>query len=162
MLRDAAAEIAALQSGVELGANDARAWTASLLAGYSFIPQAYQGLMAQARISRLVTGRARSLSRPDLYVFVGGAVVTVWGPATAPFTNDALTTDQIIASLEGEDPRNSFGALHVGVDLRLGNRIGVSTFLETLPSLGNSPNLGDYLNVVVGFQSFGAEATFWF
>ena len=152
-----------LQSGAELGATDARAWTASLLAGYSFIPQAYQGLMAQARISRLLTGRTRSLSRPDLYLFTGGAIITVWGPATASFTNKALTVDQILATVDGDGPRNSFGGLQLGLDLRLGNRIGVSTFLETMPSLADSPNLGNYLNVVgIGFQSLGLEATFWF
>ena len=152
-----------LQTGVELGANDARAWTASLVAGYSFIPQAYQGLMAQARVSRLLTGRARSMSRPDLYLFTGGAIITVWGPATASFTNEELTVDQILLAVDGESPRNSFGGLQLGLDLRLGNRIGISTFLETMPSLATSPNLGDYFNIIgIGFQGLGTEATFWF
>lgn len=152
-----------LQTGVELGSTDARVWTGSLLAGYSFIPQAYQGLMAQARISRLITGRSRSWSRPDLYLFFGGAILTVWGPATAPFQDEALSADEILQSLAGEDPRNSFGALHVGADLRLGNRVGLSTFVETMPSLRQSPNLGDYVRVAgIGFQGLGTEVTFCF
>ena len=48
-----------LQSGVELGVTSARAWTTSFLVGYSFVPQAYQGIMAQARVHRLVTKSAR-------------------------------------------------------------------------------------------------------
>lgn len=152
-----------LQTGVELGATDAQAWTSSLLVGYSFIPQAYQGLMGQARISRLLTGRARSHTRPDLYVFVGGAVMTVWGPATASFQEEALTADDIITSLGEDGPRNSFGALHVGLDLRIGNRIGLSSFLETMPSLRRSDNLGDHIRIAdLGFQSLGTEVTFCF
>jgi hypothetical protein len=152
-----------LQTGVELGSTDARAWTASVLAGYSFIPQAYQGLMAQARISRLLTGQVRSLSHPDLYLFVGAAVITVWGPATAPFQEDVLTADDLITSLAGDGPRTTFGTLHLGLDLRLGNRVGLSTFLETMPSLDQSQNLGDYVRVLgIGFKSFGTEVTFCF
>ena len=46
---------------------------------------------------------------------------------------------------------------------RVGNRIGLSTFLETIPDFANSPNLGDYVFVIgVGFQSLGTEVTFWF
>lgn len=152
-----------LQTGVELGATDARSWTVSLMLGYSFIPQAYQGMMAQARVSRLLTGRARSLTRPDLYAFFGTAVVSVWGPGTAPFQPDPLTADAITAGLNEEGPRTTFGALHVGLDLRMGNRIGLSTFLETIPDLTNSPNLGTYIDFgLLGFQTLGTEITFWF
>ena len=152
-----------LQSGAELGATDARAWTASFLVGFSFIPQAYQGLMAQARVSRLLTGRARSVTRPDLYLFTGAAVVTVWGPATAAFQVDPLSTDDLITALEGDGPRSSFGTLQLGLDLRVGNRIGVSSFLETMPSMRDSDNLGNYIRIAsIGFQSLGTEVSFWF
>ena len=153
-----------LQTGVELGATDARAWTSSLLVGYSFVPQAYQGIMAQGRISRLLTGRTRSITRPDLYLFGGAAVMSVWGLATGSFQDEIVNTDDIITGLEEDlEPRTSFGALHVGLDLRLGNRIGFSTFLETMPSLRRSRNMGDYLFVAgVGFQTLGTEVTLWF
>jgi hypothetical protein len=152
-----------LQSGVELGASDARAWTASLLLGYSFIPDAYQGLMGQARISRLLTGRARSLTHPDLYLFVGTSVMAVWGPATAPFQADVLTADDLLAALAGDAPRTTLGTVHFGLDLRLGNRIGLSAFLESIPSRNHSENFGDYIRVLdIGFQSFGTEVTFCF
>ncbi|MFZ5479431.1 MAG: hypothetical protein ACOZNI_21885 [Myxococcota bacterium] len=152
-----------LQTGVELGASDARAWTASVLAGYSFVPDAYQGLMLQGRVSRLLTGRARSLTHPDLYLFVGTAVFTVWGPATAPFREDVLTADEFLTDLTQDDPRNTLGGVHFGLDLRLGNRIGISSFLETLPARNRAGNFGDYIRVLdIGFQSFGTEVTFCF
>lgn len=152
-----------LQSGVELATNEARVWTASMLVGYSFIPQAYQGLMGQARVSRLLTGRARSLTAPNLYGFVGGAVIAVWGPATAPFQGETLTADDIIVALDEEGPRTSFGALHAGLDLRLGERIGLSAALETMPTLYSSDNIGTYLRFAgIEFHSVGSEVTFWF
>jgi len=151
-----------LQSGVEIGVTDARAWTSSLLVGYSFVPQAYQGLMAQARVNRLITGRVRSLTRPDLYLFAGGAVMTVWGVGTASFQDEPLTADDIAVILTGDDPRTNFGGIHFGLDLRVGQRIGFSTFLETLPSMANNRNLGQYLRIAVAFQSLGTEVTIWF
>jgi len=153
-----------LQTGVELGATEARAWTSSLLVGYSFIPQAYQGISGQARINRLLTGRSRSLSRPDLYGFVGAAAVTVWGTATGAFREEILTVDEVITDLEeGESPRTTFGTLQLGLDLRLGNRVGMSTYIETLPSLQRSANLGQYVTLAgIRFQTFGTEVSFWF
>lgn len=152
-----------LQSGVELGTTEGRAWTSSFLVGYSFIPQAYQGVMAQARISRLITGRTRSLTGPNLYGFVGGAVQTVWGVATTPFQDDVLSVDDVINAVDGDDPRTTLGALHAGLDLRLGERIGFSSFIETLPAQRFNDNLGDYVYVAgIGFQSLGTEVTFCF
>jgi hypothetical protein len=152
-----------LESGVELSPTDARAWTSSLLVGYSFIPQAYQGISGQVRVNRLLTGRSRSLVRPDLYGFVGGAVLSVWGPATAAFSTDVLNSDQIITSIEQIGPRTAFGTLQVGLDLRIGNRIGTSVFLETIPDLAKSQNLGNYIRVFsINFESLGSEVTFWF
>ena len=152
-----------LQTGVELGATRAKAWTSSLLGGYSYIPQGYQGLMAQARVSRLVTGRARSLTRPDLYVFLGGATMLLWGPATAPFQEEPVDADAVAAALNGTAPRTSLGAIHLGLDLRVGNRIGGSVFLETMPALATSENLGSYVRVgSINFQSLGTEVTFCF
>ncbi|MCB9761285.1 MAG: hypothetical protein H6739_15695 [Alphaproteobacteria bacterium] len=152
-----------IQSGLEMSPTDARRWTSSVLVGYTVIPQAYQGVMAQARISRLITGRVRSLTRPDLYVFVGGAVIGVWGPATASFQNERLTIDQIITGNAGDDPRNAFATFQWGADLRLGNRMGFSAFLETIPSLLDSRNMGSFFTIgQVEFQSFGGEVTFCF
>jgi hypothetical protein len=152
-----------VQTGLEMGTTDAGAWTSSLILGYSIIPQAYQGLMGQARINRLISGRVRSHTHPDLYLFLGGAVMSVWGPATGPFRNDKLTADELITSLDEDDPRSTFAVLHFGLDLRLGNRVGLSSFLETIPSLNNSPNFGEYIYIGnLSFQSIGTEVAFWF
>jgi hypothetical protein len=152
-----------VQSGVELSATRARGWTASLIAGYSFIPDAYQGLLGQARFKRLLTGRSRSLTRPDLYGFIGGAAVTVWGPATASFQNEPISADDILQAQNGDNPRSIFGTFQVGLELRVGNRIGLSSYLEHMPSLRTSPNLGSYVRVLgVSYQSLGTEVTFWF
>lgn len=152
-----------LQSGVELGMTRGGGWLSSLVLGYSFIPQAYQGILAQGRISRLVSGRVRSITHPDLYIFGGGAVMTVWGPATAPFRNEVLNADELISDLNLEGPRTSMGAFQIGVDLRLGGRIGLATFLETIPGLTNSPNLGAHVRILgVEAHALGTEVTFCF
>jgi len=147
-----------LQTGVELGANESLAWTSSIVVGYSFIPQAYQGLMAQARISRLMTGRTRSHLRPDLYGFFGVSAISVWGAATGSFRTEKINADEILMDSVGDGPRTTFGAIQLGLDLRLGNRIGLAVFLETMPNLSDSRNLGDYIAVgTIGFQAIGTE-----
>ena len=135
-----------------------------LLVGFSFIPQAYEGLMGQARINRLISGKVRSLTRPDLYLFVGAAAITTWGPATAPFQDgQTVTADYILAVAEGEDPRSTCGTVHIGLDLRIGQRIGLSWFLESVPSFINSnPTLGAYVTVWLPFHSMGTEVAFCF
>lgn len=151
-----------LQSGAEIAPTKSWAWTASFVVGYSFIPQAYNGLLGQVRVSRLVTGRVRSMSRPDLYLFVGAAAISVWGPATAPFANKIINADEVLLQAEGDGARTSFGTLQIGADLRLGNRIGMSAFLESMPGLTDSPNLGQYARIGLEFQSIGTEVSFWF
>lgn len=152
-----------VQTGVEIGATDARAWTSSLVVGYSFIPQAYQGLMGQARVNRLVTGRTRSLSRPDLYLFLGGTVMTVWGPATVSFLDEIPSADDLLTLQLEQGPRTSLGGMQIGADLRIGNRIGFSTFIETLPSMNQNQNFGSYIRLLgIPFQTWGNEVTLWF
>lgn len=152
-----------VQTGVELGTTDARAWTSSLIVGASYIPQAYSGLMAQARVSRLLTGRSRSLTRPDLYAFFGGAVITTWGAAAASFQEQAVDADALAGLILGQGPRYTLGALHLGLDLRVGQRIGISAFAETLPGRTNSPNIGAFTFLLgVPVHTIGTEVTFWF
>lgn len=151
------------QTGVELSTSSAQAWTGQVLAGYAIVPQAHQGLMAQARVQRLLTGRSRSLLHPDLYLFVGGSVMSVWGPSTAVFRTRVLGADELLSDVDGQDPRTSFGTLHWGLDLRVGNRMGISSFLETIPSLNRSGNLGQYLTFAgLRFHGLGTEVAFWF
>src|SRR6185436_2767898 len=65
-----------LQAGVEASLSQAQAWTGRLTLGVSWAPELHVGWMAEARISRLLSGSVRSLTHPDLYAFLGGAVYT--------------------------------------------------------------------------------------
>lgn len=152
-----------IQSGAELTPDPRQAWLSSFILGYAVIPEAYQGVMGQSRFSRLLTGSQRSLTQPDLYGFIGGSVISLWGPAAASFRNQELTVDELLTDTSGDDPRTTFSTIHFGLDLRLGNRVGLSSFLETIPSLRSSQNIGNYLWLFgLQWQTFGTEVTFWF
>lgn len=149
-----------LQSGIEVGSR-ARDWTGTIVAGATFLPQAYQGIMMEARINRLLTGRIRSKVRPDLYGFVGAAAISVWGPGTASFSKQRVNADQVLQFKDTRDPRTSFGTINVGLDLRMGH-LGMSTFLEALPALSDSPNLGTFVHIgPFYFSTAGMEVAFW-
>ena len=144
--------VAWVQTGFELGLSQARAWTASALLGYAWLPEAYDGVMVQARMSRLLSGPTQSLTGPDLYLFLGGALMTLSGSAVAAFNAE-----------EGEVTRATFGGLHIGLEFRVGNRIGASVFLETMPAYTDSEQLGEFVeNDLFDFHSFGTEVTFCF
>jgi hypothetical protein len=152
-----------IQSGAELATTEARAWVSSFVVGYSVVPQAYQGILGQVRVNRLVTGWARSLTRPDLYAYVGGALVSVWGPSTAAFRLRQLTADELLGDANLADPRAIFATVQTGLDLRLGDRMGIGAFVETMPSLRNSPNFGDYVFFLgLPWQTLGSEVSVCF
>ncbi len=152
-----------LQGGVEVAFTQARVWAASFSIGYTWLPEVHDGWMAQARISRLLTGRARSLTLPDLYFFFGASVTSVQGADSTLFDKEVVDSASILAAARGTLPRATFGAFHLGLELRVKNRIGVSAFLEALPTLGDAPALGSFVDLgFVKFQGFGAEASFCF
>ena len=71
--------------------------------------------------------------------------------------------DELLADDKGETPRSTFSTLHFGADLRLGNRVGLSAFYETIPSLAYSPNFGDYIYFLgLPWITFGTEVAFCF
>jgi hypothetical protein len=149
--------------GAELSPTDDQDWLASITIGGSFIPQAYQGILIETRIERLLTGRARSHVRPDLYFFATGGAMTVWGDATAGFQTPTLTTADILNANQGRAPRFILGYLGIGLDLRLGNRIGLGGYLENVPYVRNSANIGTHIRPFgIGFHSLGLEASLWF
>ena len=91
------------------------------------------------------------------------ALSTVWGPATASFRNNSLTLDEILSDIDLDEPRATFGAVHVGAELRLGNRVGFGFFLETLPQFTSSRNFGRYTTLgPIEAHSIGAEVAFCF
>ena len=158
-----------LQVGAEVALTQARAWTGTFSAGASWMPQLHTGFMAQARISRLLTGSVASLTRPDLYAFVGGSVLYVTGQGARVFLpNTAVTPpnpqDPLSLLQQVTPPTAIFAAFPIGLELRIGNRIGASVFLESAPALDNAPSIGTHLNLLnlLKFHTVGAEVTFCF
>lgn len=147
-----------LQVGAELAITSARAWTGSLTAGITFIPDVMAGAMLQARVSRLLTGAAYSLTYPNLYGFGGLAMSVIQGPTAgllAPSDNPSLT-DQM-------GPIVIYPSLQAGLEVRISDRIGAAVFAETMPTLMNAPNVGSYLDLMgIQIHNLGAEATFAF
>lgn len=161
-----------LQIGAEAAFTQARAWTGSVSIAGTWTPEVHKGWMAQARINRLLTGQVSSLTRPDLYAFVGASIINIRGTGAQLFSpttfnqdgTTIVTTQQVVLGAQRvPELENTFAAFGFGLELRVKNRIGVGVFLETLPALSDSRNIGRYFDLgFMGFQSFGAEVTFCF
>ncbi len=154
-----------LLAGFETGLTQARAWTGSVSIGASWLPQSHVGWMAQAKVARLLSGSAASLTHPDLYLFLGGSVIFLQGVGTVVFRSDTPTPDEIRAAItsNGESLRTTLGSWQLGLELRVKNRLGLSVYLESSPALNDAPYVGNYLNLgIAKFQSFGVEVSFCF
>ena len=151
-----------LQTGFELALSQARAWTASAVLGYAWLPDAYDGFMVQARMSRLISGAARSLTGSDVYLFLGAALMTLDGPTIAPLGVE--DSEQLLRQLaQTTSVRATFGAFHLGLEARVGSRIGASVFLENMPAYNGSDQIGIFFeNGFIDFHSLGAEVVFCF
>jgi hypothetical protein len=166
-----AAPMVWLQTGIEVGLTQAQAWTGQFMVGYSWMPDTHEGWLAQTRIARLLSGRARSLTAPDLYGFVGFGVMSVKGFSSVLFKDETVTVDDLVAAaaaelLAGLDPKPSINMAiwHVGLELRVKNRISFAAFLESIPSVSDSSDIvGGYIDIgLVRFESIGAEVSFCF
>jgi len=152
-----------LQVGAEAPLTQARAWTGSLSLGVSWMPQLHVGWMVQGRISRLLSGSVTSLTRPDLYGFVGGSVLSIHGLSALVFQDQVLNLEDVTSQLLGVDPQALFGAVQLGLELRIKNRIGASVFVESLPSMNNAPSIGRYVDLgPLQLHSLGVEVSFCF
>ena len=153
-----------LMGGAETGLTQARAWTASFALGGTWVPQTHTGFMAQARLGRLLTGSVSSLTRPDLYAFVGGSVTTIYGLGAALFrTGIPDLTEILAAALGGVLPMTTFGGIQVGLELKARNRMSISVHLEAHPSLNQAEAIGTYFDLAfLRFQSLGVEVAFAF
>lgn len=153
-----------LSLGVEVSLSQARAWTAGFSAGVSWTPDLHVGWMAQARVARLISGTVVSLTRPDLYVFVGGAVVSIYGQGALVFRNRIPTIEEleIIFKRPGE-PHYAFGTLQLGFQLRVKNRVGLILFVESAPGINDSETVGKYLDLgLLSIHTIGVEVEFCF
>jgi hypothetical protein len=153
-----------LQGGAEMAISNTRDWTGSLVIGGTWIPQLYSGFMVQARINRLLTGQAVSLDWPNLYAYVGGSLAMIQGPGALLLRDTQPTIADIVAAIApGAAPSVIYPAIQLGLDLRIGNRIGVGFFVETMPTLNNVPSIGRYLDFgLVQVHSIGGEASLCF
>lgn len=153
-----------LQGGAEISLTQARAWTGSFSLGATWAPQTHTGFLAQARIARLLTGSVSSLTRPDLYAFVGGSVTSIFGPGAALFRSGIPDLNEILQAVaSGTNFTATFGAFQVGFELRAKNRIAVTVFLESLPTLNDADAIGRYFDYgFLKFHAFGAEVAFCF
>ncbi len=151
-----------VQTGISFAMSKARAWTASIVIGSAWLPDAYDGLMVESRISRLISGPSRSLTRPDIYLFFGTSLMSLDGVSVGAFRTE--NSDQLVRDAENStSTRATFGAVNIGLELRLGSRISGSVFLEDMPAYINSDRIGVFLeNGLVDFHSLGTEVTFWF
>ena len=152
-----------IETGLEVALTQARAWTASFELGYSWAPDTHNGWLAGARISRLISGSTRSLTEPDLNIFIGGAAISIRGSDANLFSSDPPALSDIVANLSNSQPWHTYGAWSLGLELRVKNRISASVFVETIPALNNDPVMDNYLDIYIAkFQTLGAEVGFWF
>jgi hypothetical protein len=152
-----------LQTGLELSLTQARAWTGSLIAGFSWAPELHTAWMAQVRFARLLTGSASSLTHPDLYLFLGGALVNIHGKSALPFSEQLPTVGELKTLLTGTgQPEATFPTFHLGLELRMKNRLALALFFESLPTLDSATGLGRYFELGIGIHSIGAEVSFCF
>lgn len=153
-----------LEGGIEVAMTQARAWTATVSGGVSWAPQLHVGWLAQGRVARLISGNVTSLTAPDLYAFVGGAVIGVYGQAAAIFKDDIPTIQDLTDAIRGiTEPTFIYGAFQLGLELRVKNRVGVTVFLESAPAMNDAQAIGKYLDLaVIQFHTLGVEVSFCF
>ncbi len=153
-----------LSLGVEASLSQARAWTAGFSAGISWAPELHVAWEAQARIARLISGAVVSLTRPDLYVFVGGAVISVYGQEALGFRNRIPTIEELelIFKRPGE-PNFTYGTVQLGLQLRVKNRVSLILFVESAPGLNDAEAIGKFVDLgPLSIHNISVEVEFCF
>ncbi len=152
-----------LSFGVETALTQKRAWLGSFTAGATWAPELHVGWMAQARAARLLSGSESSLTRPDLYGFIGASVISIYGNNAAAFTQGEPNIANLISLARGNEPQAIFAAFSLGLEMRVKNRIALGAFLEAMPTMTKVGAIGEYLDLgVVSFQTLGVQASFCF
>lgn len=156
-----------LETGFETAFTESRAWLGNLAVGFSWAPSLHTAFSLSARADRLISGRARSLTNPDLYLFFAGTLISTTGLDVAAFKSTTAPTvaDLLAGALGVTNPElsTSFSAWKIGLELRVKNRIHTAVFLEALPSLNDLTTLGQFTRLgPIKFQTLGAEVGFCF
>ena len=153
-----------LQTGAELNINHARDWSGSLVIGGTWVPLLYNGVMLEARVNRLLTGAASSLTHPNLYGFASVSLTALNGPAAMLLRDDEPNVlDLITASTGSTVQLTTYPSFGMGLDVRVGQRVGAAVFAQMTPTLAGSPSVGRYLDFgLVQVHAIGAEVSLWF
>lgn len=153
-----------LMIGGEVALTQARAWTAGLSVGATWVPVLQTGAMAQARVARLLSGNASSLTNPDLYAFVGGSITYLQGPGALVFKDTVPTAADLLLAIAGStDATAVWGAGQAGILLRVKNRISLDAYVEVAPTLANATGVGTFVDLALfRIQAVGGEVSFVF
>ncbi|MDP2345289.1 MAG: hypothetical protein Q8O67_30375 [Deltaproteobacteria bacterium] len=153
-----------LQTGAELSINNMRDWTGSLTVGGSWIPALYSGFIVQARVNRLLTGSAVSLTQPNLYGYAGASLITVQGPQALVLRDVVPNLADVIQAATGvSSPQTTYPSVIAGLDLRIGNRLTAGVFAEWTPTLNTSPSVGRWLDFgIAQVHAIGGEVALCF
>ncbi|MBL8957389.1 MAG: hypothetical protein JNK82_41835 [Myxococcaceae bacterium] len=158
----AAQPLVFVQAGVEASLSQARAWTVGANLGITWTPDTSVGWSIQGRISRLITGNTVSLTRPDVYAFIGGALIGIYGAGALGLKNQVPTIADIRDATQ-TNPSHYYGTFQAGLLMRLKNRIGASFYIESAPGLDNANAVGNFVDLgFMKWHTFGFEVSFCF
>lgn len=152
-----------LSAGGEFAINHSRDWLGAILVGGTWVPSLYNGYMLQGRLMRLLTGAAASYTHPNLYLTVGASLIGLQGPVTLTLQDEQPNLTVIQQLLNNTTPLFFYPSLQVGLDLRIGQRIGIALLGETTPTLANAPAIGTHLDFLfLQIHAVSAEVSLCF
>jgi hypothetical protein len=144
--------------GAELAFTNNREWLGSIVVGGSYAPFLYTSAMVQARFARLLGSNVASLVWPNVYL-VGGVSLTGLVGNEATKLRDPIGT----ITVPNEDTMHAWPSVHVGVDVRLGQRLGAALTLEQAPTLYNRASIGAWGPAwPLQANAVGGEVNLWF
>jgi hypothetical protein len=146
-----------LGGGAELSFTNNREWLASLSAGGSFLPGLYTSVIVQARLARLV-GDVASLVWPNVYLIGGASLVGILGNEASK-----LRTPSGTIAVPNENDLHAWPSIHLGVDVRFGQRLGMALTLEQAPTLYGRDSIAPIGPAwPVQAHALGVEVGLWF
>ncbi|MCA2961345.1 MAG: hypothetical protein IOD12_13930 [Silvanigrellales bacterium] len=137
-------------------------WGGGVSLGITSLRGLHEGWSANARLMRLVSGRTRSLTRPDVYLFAGGGVLDIRGENARPFQRSPSSQADLVRELDGKEPRASVATWRLGAEVRIKNRFSAGLFGEAVPSAPTA-RIGSYVDLgVLSIRCAGLEVGLWF
>ncbi len=147
-----------IAGGAELSFTNNREWLGSIVVGGSYAPALYTSGMVQARLARLLGSNVASLVWPNVYLVGGVSLIGIVGNEASKL-RDPIG----IISVPSEDAMHAWPSLHVGVDVRLGQRLGAALTLEQAPTLYNRASIGAWGPAwPLQANAVGGEVNLWF